>query len=100
MVRHIVIWNYQEGFSPEEKALKGKEVKEKLEALKEIISGVIALNVHIDSLSSSTKDVILNSLFESEEALSAYQVHPAHKEVSAFVGTVMKDRVCMDYYES
>lgn len=99
MIRHIVIWNYQEGFSPEEKELKGKEVKERLEALKDMIDGVIELHVCIKPLSASTKDVILNSLFESEEALSAYQVHPAHKEVSAFVGTVMKDRVCMDYDE-
>jgi len=99
MVRHIVAWNYKDGFSDNENKENAQKVKSELEALTKCIDGIIELKVHIDVLSSSSKDVILNSLFESEEALSAYQIHPEHQRVGAFVGTVMQNRVCVDYYE-
>jgi hypothetical protein len=38
-------------------------------------------------------------LFENEEALATYQAHPEHKRVSVFVGSVMQDRACIDYFE-
>ena len=99
MIRHIVAWSFKDGFTEEQKKNYALDIKMKLETLPNIIDGIVELNVNINLLSSSTKSAMLNSLFESEEALKAYQVHPEHKKVSAFVRSVMEDRVCLDYEE-
>ena len=99
MIRHIVAWNYQDGFSASENEKNAQKIKDELEALTNCINGICELKVYINTLPSSDRDVMLDSLFESEEALAAYQTHPEHKKVSAFVGTVMTDRVCVDCFE-
>ena len=99
MVRHIVTWNYKDGFTNVENKENALKVKSELESLVQCIDGIIELKVYINALSSSNKDIALNSLFESEEALAAYQTHPEHKRVSAFVGSVVQNRACIDYYE-
>jgi len=99
MVRHIVAWEFKDGFSDAEKKENALKIKTSLEALPQFIDGIVEINVYIDPLSSSNRDAVLSSLFAGEEALAAYQAHPEHKKVSAFVGTVMQNRVCLDYYE-
>ena len=99
MIRHIVAWNYKDGFGEHENGENAKNLKSKLEALKKILDGCVELTVHINTLSSSDKDVVLNTLFENEEALLAYQVHPEHKKIVAYVATVMQNRICVDYFE-
>ena len=99
MVRHIVAWSFKEGFSDEEKQVHALKIKTELEALPNIIGGIVELNVQINLLPTSNRSAMLNSLFESEEALKAYQVHPEHKKVSEFVRSVMEYRVCLDYIE-
>ena len=99
MVRHIVTWSFKDELTEEEKGEHAKKIKADLEALPQFISGIIDIKVYIDLLPASNKSLILNSLFESEHALTEYQNHPEHKKVSAFVGTVVKDRVCVDYLE-
>ena len=99
MIRHIVMWNFKDGFANHENIEHAKKVKTELEALIQYIDGIIELKVHINALSTSNKDIVLNSLFESEETLAEYQIHPEHKRVGAYVGTVMQNRVCIDYYE-
>lgn len=99
MVRHIVAWNYKEGFSDTENKENAQKVKIELEDLIKYIDGIIELKVYINTLTTGNRDIILNSLFQSEEILAAYQIHPEHKRVSLFVGTVMQNRVCIDYYE-
>ena len=99
MVRHIVAWNYKEGFSETENRENAQKVKDELEALTQYIDGIVELKVYINTLASGNKDIVLNSLFQSEEALADYQIHPEHKRVSSFVGTVVQNRACIDYYE-
>ena len=99
MVRHIVIWNYKDGFTEAENKENALKAKAELEALAQMIDGIAELKVYINELSSSNKDLVLNSLFESEEALAAYQIHPEHLRVAAFVASVVQDRVCIDYHE-
>lgn len=99
MVRHIVAWNYKDGFTESESKENAQKVKEELEALKDIVDGIIELKVNINILSSGNRDIVLNSLFEDKKALDAYQIHPDHVRVSSFVGTVVQNRTCIDYYE-
>ena len=99
MLRHIVMFNYKEGFSPEENRKNAEQVKRLLEALPGVIPGIAEFNVIIDLMPSSNRDLVLNTLFESEAALAAYQVHPEHVKAVAFIGSVMQNRVCIDYHE-
>jgi len=99
MVRHIVAWNFKDGLTETENKANAQEIKSEVEALTRLIPGIIALNVRIDILPSGNRDIVLNSLFENEAALIAYQSHPEHKKVAAFIGAVTQDRVCVDYEE-
>ena len=99
MVRHIVAWSFKEGFTDSEKQAHLQKIKSSLEVLPAVVGGVVELNVQIDLLETSNLSAMLNSLFKSEEALKAYQIHPEHKKVSEFVRSVMEDRVCLDYEE-
>ena len=99
MIRHIVSWNYKDEFTDEQNRENARKMKDGLERLKDIIDGVIEIAVRIDLLDTSNRVVVMNSLFESEKHLADYQVHPEHVIVSNFIGTVMKDRTCVDYYE-
>jgi Stress responsive A/B Barrel Domain. len=99
MVRHIVMWNLKDGFTTDENILNANRVKESLEALTATIDGIISFEVIISPLNSSNRDIVLNSLFSDEQALANYQTHPDHVRVSNYVGTVMMNRSCIDYFE-
>ena len=99
MVRHIVMVSFRDGVSPERNRNNAEQVKARLEGLKDMIPGIIEFEVIIDTLPTSNRDIVFNTLFESVEALAAYQVHPAHMRVAEFVASVVKDRTCIDYLE-
>ena len=64
-----------------------------------VVDGAIETTVFINELATSNRDIVLDSLFESEEALAGYQDCPEHQEVSAFISSVMQNRACIDYIE-
>lgn len=97
MVRHIVLWNFVEGLSDAEKAEAGEKMKALLEPIQELIPGAVEIQVVPNQLASSNRDIALISTFETVEALSAYQNHPAHVEAGKYVGSVTCNRACMDY---
>lgn len=99
LVRHIVIWRFKEGFSSGENRENAQRVKRELENLKSVIPGIVEIGVHIDPLSSSNMNIVLNSVFENEAALETYRTHPAHVEAGKFVRAVTQDRACIDYVE-
>ena len=99
MIRHIVSWNYKSGFPESQNKENARKIKDGLESLVNEIDGIVELKVNIDVLPSSDMDIVLNSLFESDKALAAYQVHPEHKHIASFVSSVTENRVCIDYYE-
>lgn len=99
MVHHIVLWNLKDELSDSEKKEAASRIKQELEALKGQIPGIISLQVVTDALSSGNRDVGLIAIYESEDALKAYQVHPAHVAASSYVGSVTSGRTCFDYEE-
>jgi len=99
MVRHIVSFNYQEKFDRNQNRENALIVKNELETLVEKIDGIIELKVYIDSLDTSDRDLVLNSLFKNAEDLAAYQVHPEHQKVVAIVNTMMMNKTTIDYIE-
>lgn len=100
MVKHIILWQLKDELSEEEKTQVKQRIKEGLESLQGKIPGLIHIHVQIEHLASSTVDLMLDSGFESEEALKGYSVHPAHVAVAdKEVRPYTKTRACIDYVE-
>jgi hypothetical protein len=101
MVKHIIIWKLKDELSDEKKATVKAGIKEGLEGLKGKIPGLLDIKVYIDGLSSSTGDLMLDSTFESAEALKGYSVHPEHVAVAdGRVRPYTAIRSCFDYTEA
>lgn len=98
MVKHVILWNLKDELSGEEKENVKKEIKEGLEGLKGKVPGIIDIKVYINGLESSNADLMLDSSFESEEALKGYAVHPEHLAVAnGKVRPFTKQRSCLDF---
>ena len=100
MVRHIVIWDYNEKFNERGNKENAKKIKEGLEGLVKRIDGIAELKVVIDPLDTSSGDLMLNSLFESIEAFDTYRTHPDHLAIASFVADATQNRRVMDYIET
>ena len=93
MVKHVILWKLKEEFSAEEKQQIKAGIKEGLEGL-----AMTEIKVNIDGLPSSTVDVMLDSTFETAEALKNYSTHPKHVAVADNkVRPYTAVRSCMDY---
>ncbi len=97
MVKHIVLWNFVESLSEEEKQAAGAKMKSLLEPIKDKVQGAVDIQVVCNELSSSNREIALISTFETVEALQTYQTHPDHVEAGKYVRSVTCDRACMDY---
>ena len=99
MVKHIILWTLKSELSESEKESVKAGIKEGLEALVGKVPGLLEVTVHIDGrLASSNADVMLDCTLESEEALKAYAVHPAHVEVAnTRVRPYTAVRSCLDF---
>lgn len=99
MLRHIVAWDFREEFSDEECRVYGAEIKKELENLKNLIDGIVSIEVLTDPLFSSDADILLDSVFEDEEAYKIYKEHPEHVRVGTNVVRPRTcNRKCFDYY--
>ncbi|MCR5775936.1 MAG: Dabb family protein [Lachnospiraceae bacterium] len=98
MVRHIILWQLKDECSDEKKAEVKAGIKEGLEGLVGKVPGLLKVNVHTEPLASSNADVMLESEFESAEALKGYAVHPDHVAVAdGKVRPNVKTRIVMDF---
>ena len=78
MIKHIILWTLKEMSDSEKESVKAG-IKEGLESLKGKIPGLVDIKVNTSGrLASSTADLMLDSTFESEEALKGYSKHPEH----------------------
>ena len=98
MVRHVIVWTLKDEFTGEEKENIKRGIKEGLESLKGVVPGLAEIRVNTEGLASSNGDLMLDSLFENEEALKGYSVHPAHVAVAnGKVRPYTKTRSCFDF---
>jgi len=96
MIKHIVAWSFTDGFTAAQNAANAEKIKQGLEALA-YLDGAIEITVHTNLLPKSTHDIMMDSTFESEEALAAYKVHPEHVLIGDFIGSVMKNRIALNF---
>ena len=98
MVKHVILWTLKDDLAAEEKASIKAGIKEGLEGLKGVIPGLVDIKVNVNPLPSSNCDLMLDSTFETEEALKNYAVNPSHVEgADTKVRPYTSGRVCMDY---
>lgn len=98
MIKHVILWKLKEEYTEAEKTKIKKGIKQNLEGLAGKIPGLIEIKVYTDGLASSTADLMLDSAFESAEALKGYSGHPAHVAVAdTYVRPFTAHRSCLDY---
>ena len=98
MVKHVILWKLKDMPEAEAAAVKAN-IKTHLEALAGNIPGLLEIKVYIDKLDSSNVDVMLDSSFESEEALKGYAIHPDHVAVAdTYVRPFTATRSCLDFH--
>jgi Stress responsive A/B Barrel Domain len=99
MIKHIVFFNLADMAEGKTKLENAVFIKNELENLKHLIPQIITIEVGINSPDApqGNFDLSLYSEFKSMADLDAYQVHPEHKRVAAYIGKVKTDRACVDY---
>ena len=96
MVKHVILWKLKDEI--EDKAAVKAGIKSGLEGLRGAVPGLVDIVVRTEGLASSNADVMLDSTFESEDALNGYARHPAHVEVAnTKVRPFTETRLCLDY---
>ena len=98
MVKHIILWTLKEMNEAQKETVKA-DIKEGLEGLKGKIPGLVDIKVITEGrLPSSNADLMLDSTFETEEALKAYSKHPEHVAVAdSKVRPFTASRACLDF---
>ena len=97
MVKHIILWKLKEEHNTDEVKTG---IKSGLEGLLGRIDGLLEIKVQTKTLESSNTDVMLYSVFENENALKGYAVHPEHVKVAdTFVRPYTEIRSCIDFEE-
>ena len=98
MVKHIILWKLKDEFDSVQKEEIKANIKGGLEGLLGKIPGLTEIKVYTNGLETSTADLMLDSTFESKEALKNYSVHPAHVEVAnGKVRPYTEVRSCLDF---
>lgn len=98
MIKHVILWKLDESRSDAEKAEIKRNMKLQLEGLVGRVPGLLEMQINIMPLATSNAEVMLDSAFESEEALKGYAVHPEHVAVAdTYVRPFTISRTCMDY---
>ena len=96
MIRHLVLWKLAPD-AAEDSQLIIAELEERFEALVPIIDGLERLEIRADiGETDGNWDVLLDADYRDTAALDAYQVHPAHQEVAAYVRSIVTARACID----
>lgn len=96
MIRHVVMWKMN-GADADERAAQAAEVARRLNALSGVIPELRAVSAGAEAAYPGVNwDAVLVAEFDSVDDLEAYQVHPAHEEVVAYVRSVAADRAAVD----
>jgi hypothetical protein len=99
MIKHIVFFNLADNAEGKTKQQNAIFIKSELENLIHLVPEIVKIEVGINSPDApqGNFDLSLYSEFKTMADLDAYQIHPEHKRVAAYIGKVKTDRACVDY---
>ncbi|WP_295010462.1 Dabb family protein [uncultured Microbacterium sp.] len=96
-LRHVVTWKMAAG-DASTRAEHAEGIVARLEGLVGVVPSIRALSTGVNALDiEGNWDVTLVADFDDAEGLDAYQVHPAHQEVVAYVRSVAGGRSAVDF---
>jgi Stress responsive A/B Barrel Domain len=98
VIRHIVAFELTAHDEPQ-RSHDATQVIERLEALRDVVAGVIDLRVHRDvGLVAAHWPLVLVADFEDFDALEAYQTHPRHVAFIDWANAgVIAERAIVDF---
>jgi hypothetical protein len=97
MIKHVVLFKLHAFENESLRLVKLDEIKAALNTLPEKIKVLRSLEVGININPDETTDFALITVFNSLEDLHAYAIHPEHLKVTAILGPIKKDRMCVDF---
>lgn len=95
MIRHIVAWRLASDDAAE-RAAQARRITDDLLALRGVVPSIVDITVGPDVIGGGNWDVALVADFADRAGLDAYQTHPDHQLVVAYVRSVVADRVAVD----
>lgn len=97
MIRHVVAFALADG-DPAVRTEQAAEAARRLQALVGVVPSLRSMSAGANALDlPGNWDLVLVADFDDAAGLDAYQVHPAHEEVAAFIGGIRSDRVAVDF---
>lgn len=97
MIRHIVVFKLSAA-QPDKRSEDAAEIASRLKDLVLLVPGILGINVFEDfGVISGHWEVILVADFENQASLDSYQAHPKHREVVAWINSVVADRAVIDF---
>jgi hypothetical protein len=97
MLRHIVSWKLA-AEDREQKTAQSAEIQRRLSALVPLVPSIRGLAVGTDTAATAGNwDLVLVADYDDADGLAAYQTHPEHQKVAAFIRSVISDRTCVDF---
>ncbi|MEG1579697.1 MAG: Dabb family protein [Bacteroidaceae bacterium] len=97
MIRHIVLFQLKENFTPTEK----KEIMEQFRfgilALQPRISEIRSIEIGFNVNTDEHWDICLNSSFDTLSDMHKYATHPLHLSVVNNIKPHLQGRSCTDY---
>ncbi len=98
MVKHIVMLKLKDYENKTQKLENALALKKAIEDLKIYIDEIKSMEVGLNfNEKQNAYDLVLTSVFESEDDLEIYRMHPEHKKVLVFLKSVTDDAVVVDY---
>ncbi len=98
MVRHIVVWKFQEHADGRAKGHNLAHARSLLLGLKDAIPVIREWEVAIIAgMPGVSGDLVLNSTFHTFSDLALYQAHPEHQKVVLFLRSVHSEKAVADY---
>ena len=96
-IAHIVMWRLN-GESPEIRHAQGRAVVEAFETLRGRIPGLLQLAAGTGLVGDAEgHDVAVYTVFESIEALHAYNEHPEHLRIRGLISPMRRSRHHIDF---
>ncbi|MGN8026779.1 Dabb family protein [Microbacterium sp. 22242] len=96
-LRHVVSWKMA-AEDPAVRAEHAAGVASRLAALVGVVPEIRALSTGVNTAYPDANwDVALVADFDDVDGLEAYQVHPAHQDVVAYVRSVVGARTAVDF---
>jgi hypothetical protein len=97
MLRHIVSWKLA-AEDHELKSAQSSEIQRRLATLVPQVPSLRQLTVGADTAATAGNwDLVLIADYDDADGLAAYQTHPEHQKVAAFIRSVISDRTCVDF---